>query len=154
MPKPLAGGHEVLFTNQELSGSVEDHIALRRVDPTVLQRQGQKSNDWLNNQILLSIDQKKELKMTPALEKEGPVVSTSSKTAPEISKDKPKGPQKNHKGPNNHQRKANWDRPYPKGYRIPKLEPSAMENVFNMARALMEITASKQERINRTFLPK
>ncbi|MBW0590055.1 hypothetical protein O181_129770 [Austropuccinia psidii MF-1] len=35
-------------------------------------------NNWLKNQSLLSIDQKKELKMTPALE-EGPVVSTSSR---------------------------------------------------------------------------
>ncbi|MBW0591711.1 hypothetical protein O181_131426 [Austropuccinia psidii MF-1] len=43
-------------------------------------------------------DQKKELEMTPALEKEGPVASTSSKPAPEVSKDKPKGPKKKQKG--------------------------------------------------------
>ncbi|MBW0584847.1 hypothetical protein O181_124562, partial [Austropuccinia psidii MF-1] len=40
MPKPLAGGHELLLTHQELSGSGEDHRTLRRVDPIVLQRQG------------------------------------------------------------------------------------------------------------------
>ncbi|MBW0566515.1 hypothetical protein O181_106230 [Austropuccinia psidii MF-1] len=92
--------------------------------------------------------------MNPAFE-EGPVVSTSSKLAPEASKEKPKGPQKKKKGPKNHQGKgkgkANWHRPYPKGYRIAKLEPSAMESVFNMARTLMEFTAKEQERINRTF---
>ncbi|MBW0525790.1 hypothetical protein O181_065505 [Austropuccinia psidii MF-1] len=64
--------------------------------------------------------------MTPALEKEGPVASTSSKPAPEVSKDKLKEPQKKQRGPKNHQGKANWHRPYPQGYRIPKLEPSAM----------------------------
>ncbi|MBW0501037.1 hypothetical protein O181_040752 [Austropuccinia psidii MF-1] len=88
--------------------------------------------------------------MTPALE-EGWVASTSSKPAPEASKEKPKGPQKKKKGPKSHQGKANWHRPYPQGYRIPKLEPSAMERVFNMARTLMEFTAKEQERTNRTF---
>ncbi|MBW0484993.1 hypothetical protein O181_024708 [Austropuccinia psidii MF-1] len=111
--------------------------------------------NWLNNQSLLSIDQKKELEMTPDLEKKGPVVSTSSKPAPEVSKDKLKGPQKKQSGPKNHQGKgkgkANWHTPYPQGYRIPKLEPSAVDSVFIMARTLMEFTAKDQERMKRTF---
>ncbi|MBW0469097.1 hypothetical protein O181_008812 [Austropuccinia psidii MF-1] len=37
-----------------------------------------KIKKWLKNQSLLSIDQKKELEMTPDLETEGPVASTSS----------------------------------------------------------------------------
>ncbi|MBW0492079.1 hypothetical protein O181_031794 [Austropuccinia psidii MF-1] len=110
---------------------------------------------WLKNQSLLSIDQKKELQMTPALEKEGPVASTSSKPALEVSKDKPKGPQKKQRGPKSHQGKckgkANWNRPYPQGYRIPKLEPSALDSVLNMARTVMEFTAKEQERMERTF---
>ncbi|MBW0559743.1 hypothetical protein O181_099458 [Austropuccinia psidii MF-1] len=89
--------------------------------------------------------------MTPDLDTEAPVASTSSKPAPEMSKDKPKGPQKKQRGPKNHQGKANWHRPYPQGYRIPKLEPSAVDSVFNMARTLMEFTAKEQERMNRTF---
>ncbi|MBW0552980.1 hypothetical protein O181_092695 [Austropuccinia psidii MF-1] len=93
--------------------------------------------------------------MTPALETEGPVAFTSSKQAPEVSKYKPKGPQKKQKGPKNDQgkgkAKANWHRPYPQGYRIPKLEPSAVDRVFNMARTLMELTAKEQERMNSTF---
>ncbi|MBW0504512.1 hypothetical protein O181_044227 [Austropuccinia psidii MF-1] len=114
-----------------------------------------KMKDWLKKQSLLSIDHNKEQEMTPALETEGPVASTSSKPAPEVSKDKPKGPQKKQRGPKNHQGKgkgkANWHRPYPQGYRIPKLEPSAVDSVFNMARNLMEFTAKEQERMNRTF---
>ncbi|MBW0529993.1 hypothetical protein O181_069708 [Austropuccinia psidii MF-1] len=98
---------------------------------------------------------KNKLEMTPALEKEGLVVSTSFKPAPEMSKDRPKGPQRKQKAPKNHQGKgkgkANWYRPYPRGYRIPKLEPSAVESAFNMARTLMEFTAKEQERMNRTF---
>ncbi|MBW0592928.1 hypothetical protein O181_132643 [Austropuccinia psidii MF-1] len=99
MPKSLEGGHELLLTHQELSGSGGDHRTLRRVEPIFFQRQ----------------DQKKELEMTPALQN-GPVVSTSSKPAPEASKGKPKGPQKK-KDPKNKQGKAkgkeNWHRPYP-----------------------------------------
>ncbi|MBW0574559.1 hypothetical protein O181_114274 [Austropuccinia psidii MF-1] len=80
--------------------------------------------------------------MTPSLETEAPVASTSSKPAPEVSNDKPKGPQNKNRGPKNHQRKgkgkANWHRLYPQGYRIPKLEPSAVDSVFDMARTLME----------------
>ncbi|MBW0554614.1 hypothetical protein O181_094329 [Austropuccinia psidii MF-1] len=90
--------------------------------------------------------------MTPALEKEGPVVSTSSKPAPEVSKDKPKRSQKKKKGLKNHQckskGKANWHRPYTQGYRIPKLEPSAGNSVFNMAKTLMEFTAKEHVRLH------
>ncbi|MBW0542719.1 hypothetical protein O181_082434 [Austropuccinia psidii MF-1] len=109
-------------------------------------------NSYLHIKSFLA--QEKELGITPALDK-GPVASTSSKPAPETSKEKPKGPQKKKKGRKNHQRKGigkeNWHRPYPQGYRIPKLEPSAMDSVFNMARTLMEFTAKEQERMNRTF---
>ncbi|MBW0570095.1 hypothetical protein O181_109810 [Austropuccinia psidii MF-1] len=45
VPKPLAGGHELLLTHQEISGSGEDHRTVRRVDLTVLQRQGQKDKE-------------------------------------------------------------------------------------------------------------
>ncbi|MBW0573527.1 hypothetical protein O181_113242 [Austropuccinia psidii MF-1] len=92
--------------------------------------------------------------MTPALE-EGPVASTSSKPAPEASKEKPKGRQKKKKCPKIHQGKgkgkSNCHRPCPQGYRIPKLEHPAMDSVFNMARTLMEFTAKEQERMNGTF---
>ncbi|MBW0585013.1 hypothetical protein O181_124728 [Austropuccinia psidii MF-1] len=113
-----------------------------------------KIKNWLKNQSLLSIDQKKKLEMTPALE-EGQVASTSSKPAQETSKEKPKGPKRKKKGPKKHQGKGkgkeNWHRPYPQGYRIPKLEPSAVDSVFNMARTLREFTAKEKEKMNRTF---
>ncbi|MBW0503656.1 hypothetical protein O181_043371 [Austropuccinia psidii MF-1] len=45
MPKPLAGGHELLLTHQELFGSGEDHRTLRSMEPIVLKRQGQKDKE-------------------------------------------------------------------------------------------------------------
>ncbi|MBW0501342.1 hypothetical protein O181_041057 [Austropuccinia psidii MF-1] len=58
--------------------------------------------NWLKNKSLLAKDRNKELEMTPALEKEGPVASKSSKPAPEVSKNKPKEPQKKQRGPKNY----------------------------------------------------
>ncbi|MBW0559963.1 hypothetical protein O181_099678 [Austropuccinia psidii MF-1] len=100
-----------------------------------------KIKNWLMNQSLLSIDHKRELEMTQALETEGPVASTSYR-----KKERgPKSQQGKGKG------KGNWHRTYPQGYRIPKLEPSAVESIFNMARILMEFTAKEKERMSRTF---
>ncbi|MBW0573158.1 hypothetical protein O181_112873 [Austropuccinia psidii MF-1] len=45
MPKPLAGGHELLLTHQERSGSGEYHRTLRSLEPIFLQRQGQKEQE-------------------------------------------------------------------------------------------------------------
>ncbi|MBW0588084.1 hypothetical protein O181_127799 [Austropuccinia psidii MF-1] len=45
MPKPLPGGHEILLTHQELSGSGEDHRALRSLEPIVLQSESQKDKE-------------------------------------------------------------------------------------------------------------
>ncbi|MBW0537996.1 hypothetical protein O181_077711 [Austropuccinia psidii MF-1] len=77
--KPLAGGQEPLLTHKGLSGLREDHRTLRRMNLIFLKRQGQKIKNGLKNQSLLSIKQKKELEMTPSLEKEGPGTSTAPK---------------------------------------------------------------------------
>ncbi|MBW0522613.1 hypothetical protein O181_062328 [Austropuccinia psidii MF-1] len=45
IPKPLAGGHELLLTHQELSGSREDHRTLRRLEPILLKGQSQKDKE-------------------------------------------------------------------------------------------------------------
>ncbi|MBW0581199.1 hypothetical protein O181_120914 [Austropuccinia psidii MF-1] len=47
LPKPLAGGHGLLLTHQELSGSGEDHRTLRRLEAIVLQRQIQQDKDFV-----------------------------------------------------------------------------------------------------------
>ncbi|MBW0502612.1 hypothetical protein O181_042327 [Austropuccinia psidii MF-1] len=154
MPKPLAGPMNSYLHIKSFLGQEKTIELLGGWRPLSYKEKVKKIKNWLKNQSLLSIDQKKELEMTPALETEGPMASKSSKTAPEVSKDKAKGPQKKQKGTKNHQGKgegkANWHRPYPQGYRIPKLEPSAVESVFNKARTLMEITANEKERLNRT----
>ncbi|MBW0541388.1 hypothetical protein O181_081103 [Austropuccinia psidii MF-1] len=62
MPKPLAGGYELLLSHQELSGSGEENRTLRMMYPIVLQRQGQKDKELAENQSLSSIDQRSSWK--------------------------------------------------------------------------------------------
>ncbi|MBW0497627.1 hypothetical protein O181_037342 [Austropuccinia psidii MF-1] len=47
MPKPLEGGYELLLTHQEISCSGENHRALKRMEPIVFQRQGQKDKGFV-----------------------------------------------------------------------------------------------------------
>ncbi|MBW0499714.1 hypothetical protein O181_039429 [Austropuccinia psidii MF-1] len=102
----------------------EKTIELLRVwSPLSYKEKVKNVQNWLKNQSLLSIEQKKELELTPYLEKDGPVASKSFKPAPEQPNDNPKRPQKKQRGPRKNQGKVNWHRPYQQGYSIPKLEP-------------------------------
>ncbi|MBW0570844.1 hypothetical protein O181_110559 [Austropuccinia psidii MF-1] len=94
--------------------------------------------NWLKNQTLLSIYQKKELELTLAFKKEGPVVSTSSRKVQrqaqrtseeaEREKEEPIGTDFTHKGTG-----------------------SAVDGIVNMARTLMEFTAKEQDKMKKTF---
>ncbi|MBW0569560.1 hypothetical protein O181_109275 [Austropuccinia psidii MF-1] len=110
----------------------------------------------LKNQSMLSEDQKKKLAQgkdnSPV---EAPQASTSKNTPQKVpNKDKqtPKSNQKvkeKEKG----KAKAKWNKPYPQNYRILKKEKTAMDNVFNMARTLMEFKNKEEERLKQ-FFPK
>ncbi|MBW0481739.1 hypothetical protein O181_021454 [Austropuccinia psidii MF-1] len=69
-----------------------------------------------------------------------------------LNKDK-KIPKRNQKGKQKEKGKAKskWNKPYPQNYRIPKEEKTAMNNVFNMARTLMEFKNKEDERLNQSF---
>ncbi|MBW0503944.1 hypothetical protein O181_043659 [Austropuccinia psidii MF-1] len=47
MSKPLEGGYQLLLTHQKLSGSGEDHEALRRMVSILLKRQGKKYKELI-----------------------------------------------------------------------------------------------------------
>ncbi|MBW0544028.1 hypothetical protein O181_083743 [Austropuccinia psidii MF-1] len=51
-----------------------------------------------------------------------------------------KQPQTQHKGKG----KAPATKPYSQGYRIPKIQKEAMENVFQMARTMMELQKKEE----------
>ncbi|MBW0553133.1 hypothetical protein O181_092848 [Austropuccinia psidii MF-1] len=147
IPKPLAGGHELLLTHQELSGS-EDHRTLRRVEPTVLQRQGQKDKELAGESKSFIHRQEEGTGNDSCLGERRPSGIYQLQT---ISRSFQRQAQRSQEPLGKGKGKANWHRTYPQGYRIPKLEPSAVDSVFNMARILMEFTAKEQETMNRTF---
>ncbi|MBW0586010.1 hypothetical protein O181_125725 [Austropuccinia psidii MF-1] len=99
MPKPLEGAMNSYLHKNTFLGEGKTIELLGGCIPLSFKEKVKKIKNWLKNQSLLFIDQKKELKMTPALEKEGPVASTSSKTAPEMSKDKPRDVRRSRKVP-------------------------------------------------------
>ncbi|MBW0484280.1 hypothetical protein O181_023995 [Austropuccinia psidii MF-1] len=153
--KPFAAGMNSCLHIKSFLGQGKTIELLGGLSPLSCKENVKKVTNLLKNQSHLSMDQKKDLEMIPALEKKEPVASASSKKAPEKYKEKPQGPQQKRRGPKNNQGtgkgKGNRHRPYPQGCRIPKLEPSDADIVFNMARTLMEFTANKQERMSRNF---
>ncbi|MBW0569843.1 hypothetical protein O181_109558 [Austropuccinia psidii MF-1] len=51
-------------------------------------------------------------------------------------------------------KKKNWRKPYSPSYRIPKIQKDAMDNVFNMARTLMEFKYKEEQRMRKPHLSK
>ncbi|MBW0585062.1 hypothetical protein O181_124777 [Austropuccinia psidii MF-1] len=103
MPKPLAGAHELLLTHQELSGSGEDHRTPRRSEPIVFQRQGQKYKELVEEPKSFIHRPEEGTGNDSSFGDRRPSGIYQLQTAPEVSKDNPKGPQKKQRGPNNHQ---------------------------------------------------
>ncbi|MBW0535681.1 hypothetical protein O181_075396 [Austropuccinia psidii MF-1] len=50
--------------------------------------------------------------------------------------------------------KENCNTPYPRNHRIPKKQKTAMKNVFNIARTMMEFKNKEVERMNQSFTKK
>ncbi|MBW0523271.1 hypothetical protein O181_062986 [Austropuccinia psidii MF-1] len=125
------------------------------MEPIFLQRQGQKDKELVKKSKYFIHRPEEGTGNDFSFREKRPSIIYQHQTSFRSVQKKLEGPQKKQGGPKNHQGKgkgkANWHRPYPQGYRIPKLEPSAMDSVFNMARAPMEFKAKEQERMNRTF---
>ncbi|MBW0584622.1 hypothetical protein O181_124337 [Austropuccinia psidii MF-1] len=77
-----------------------------------------------------------------ASEDESPVASTRKPQANPL-------PQEGKKN-----KKNNWIKPYSQSYRIPKIQKDAMDNVFNMARTLMEFNDKEEQRMRQPHFPK
>ncbi|MBW0516680.1 hypothetical protein O181_056395 [Austropuccinia psidii MF-1] len=102
----------------------------------------------LKNQSMFSEDQKKNLTQG----KENSLVEasqafTSKNPHQEVPKKAKQTSKTNQKG----KQKPKWNKPHPQNYRIPKKEKTAMDNVFNMARTLMEFKNNEEEKLNKYF---
>ncbi|MBW0582682.1 hypothetical protein O181_122397 [Austropuccinia psidii MF-1] len=102
------------------------------------------SNGW---NPLLSKPQIKKIKeyhanMKEETKEEAPVASTRKLQANPL-------PQEGKKN-----KKKNWRKPYSPSYRIPKIQKGAMDNVFNMARTLMEFKDKEEKIMRQPHFPK
>ncbi|MBW0547286.1 hypothetical protein O181_087001 [Austropuccinia psidii MF-1] len=102
------------------------------------------SNEW---NLLSSKPQIKKIKEYHSKKKEA-----RKEEAPVASTSKPKANQPPQDGKK--KKKKNWRKPYPPSYRIPKIQGDAMENVFNMGRALMEFKDKEEQRMRQPHFPK
>ncbi|MBW0590040.1 hypothetical protein O181_129755 [Austropuccinia psidii MF-1] len=101
------------------------------------------SNGW---NLLSSKPQIKRMKEYHAKKKE----ATKEET-PVASSSKPQANPPPQEGKKN--KKKNWRKPYYPSYRIPKIQ-DAMDNVFNMARNLMEFKNKDEKRMRQPHFPK
>ncbi|MBW0516748.1 hypothetical protein O181_056463 [Austropuccinia psidii MF-1] len=112
--------------------------------------QVQQTKAWLKNQSMLPDDQKEQLAQekenTPV---EGPQASTN-KSLPQKVPNKPKQTQKTNQK-EKPKAKLKCNKLYPQTYRIPKKEKTAIDNVFNMERTLMEFINKEEERLSQSF---
>ncbi|MBW0499323.1 hypothetical protein O181_039038 [Austropuccinia psidii MF-1] len=155
MPKPLSGGHEILLTHKELSGSGEDHRMLGRLAPIFLQRQSQKDEELVEeqNSFIHRPEGGTGNESSFGDRRPGGIyqLQTSSRSVQRQAERTSEEAERSQEPSRQGQRQSQLAQTYPQGYRIPKLEPSAVDNVFNMDRTPMEFTAKEQKRMNRTF---
>ncbi|MBW0501482.1 hypothetical protein O181_041197 [Austropuccinia psidii MF-1] len=94
---------------------------------------------WAPFPILMEVITHKKKEAT---NEEAPVASTSNPQVNPL-------PQEGKKN-----KKKNWRKPYSPSYRIPKIQKDAMDNVFNMARTLMEFKDKEEQRMRQPHFPK
>ncbi|MBW0568361.1 hypothetical protein O181_108076, partial [Austropuccinia psidii MF-1] len=139
---------------KKVMGPEKKEELLKDWTPMSCKGQVQKIKAWLKNKSMLSEDQKKKLAQgnnnSPV---EAPKASTSKNPPQQVPNKPKKTPKTIQKGKKKEKGKAKpkWNKPYPQNYRIPKKERTAMDNLSNMARTLMEFKNKEEERLNQSF---
>ncbi|MBW0503243.1 hypothetical protein O181_042958 [Austropuccinia psidii MF-1] len=95
------------------------------------------SNGWnpLSSKPQIKKIKEYDSKKREASKEEAPVASTHKPQANQL----PQEAKKN--------RKKNWNKPCSSSYRTPEIQKDAMDNVFNMARTLMEFKDKEEQRM-------
>ncbi|MBW0552971.1 hypothetical protein O181_092686 [Austropuccinia psidii MF-1] len=135
-------------------GTEKTEDLLKGWTPMSCKGQVQQIKAWLKNQSMFSEDQKKKLAQGKDNSPVEAPQAFRSKTLPQqVPKKGKQTTNNNQKGKQKPKGKAKpkWNQPYPQNYRIPKKGKTAMDNVFNIARTLMELKNKEEERINQSF---
>ncbi|MBW0583619.1 hypothetical protein O181_123334, partial [Austropuccinia psidii MF-1] len=109
---------------------------------------------WLKNQSILSEDQKKKLDQgkdkSPVEAPQSSARKNWPQQVPNKDKQTPKSNQKEKRKAKG-KAKSKWNKPYPQSFRIPKNKKTAMDNVFNMERTLMEFKKRRRKYLTNIF---
>ncbi|MBW0590873.1 hypothetical protein O181_130588 [Austropuccinia psidii MF-1] len=139
---------------KKIMGPEKTEELLKGWTPLSCKGQVQQIKAWLKNQSMVSEDQKKKLAQGKENSPVEALLASPRKAPPQqVPKKTKQSPKTNQKGKNKEKGKAKpkWNKPYPQNYRIPKKDKTAMDNVFNMARALMEFKNKEEEGLNQSF---
>ncbi|MBW0564351.1 hypothetical protein O181_104066 [Austropuccinia psidii MF-1] len=102
------------------------------------------SNGWnpLSSEPQIKNIKEYHSKKREATKEEAPVASTSKAQANPLAQEGKKN------------EKKSWRKPYFPTYRIPKVQKDSMENIFNMARTLMEFKDKEEQIMRQPHFPK
>ena len=120
---------ELLVNPKEVPQGGGNSEILQWMESTIIQTSNKKDQG-------VSCQKKEETK------EEAPVASTSKPQVNPL-------PQEGKKN-----KKRNWRKPYSPSYRLPRIQKDAMDNVFNMARTLMEFKDKEEQRMRQPHFPK
>ncbi|MBW0521768.1 hypothetical protein O181_061483 [Austropuccinia psidii MF-1] len=149
LPSPWIGTMNSYLQVVKFMGPKKSEELLKGWTPMYCKGQVQKIKAWLKNQSMLSEDQKKKLaKGKENSQVEAPQTSTSRNPPQQVPKKPKKTPKTNQKGNQKAKGKAKpkWNKPYLQNYRIPKKEKTAMDNLCNMERTLMEFKKTRKRK--------
>ncbi|MBW0542236.1 hypothetical protein O181_081951 [Austropuccinia psidii MF-1] len=145
--KSLDRHNELLSSSEEVHGPRKDRRTSEGLGTHVLQ--GKSPTDKRLVEKPKHVFRGTEKEVSPV---EAPQASTSKSPPQQVPNKDKKAPKSNQKGKPKAKGKAKskWNKPYPQNYRIPKKEKTALDNVFNMERDLMEFK-NKEEILNQSF---
>ncbi|MBW0589799.1 hypothetical protein O181_129514 [Austropuccinia psidii MF-1] len=137
-PMSLDRQHELISSNEEVQGA----------------RKHRRTSEGLNTHVLQRTSPTdKGLVEKPKHVIRGTEEEVGPREAPQVPNKPKQTPKTNQKGKQkaNGKEKLKWNKPYLQNYRIPKKEKTAMDNVFNMTRTLMEFKNKEEEIVNQYF---
>ncbi|MBW0561649.1 hypothetical protein O181_101364 [Austropuccinia psidii MF-1] len=155
-PKSVDRHHELISSSEEVHGARKDRGTSEGLDTHVLQWTSPTEKSLVEKPKHVMKGSEEEVGPRQGQNPSGSSPSIHKQNLPQPVPNKPKQtPKTNQKGKQKAKGKAKpkWNKPYPQNYRIPKKEKTAMDNVFNMARALMKLKNKEEERLNKS-LPK
>ncbi|MBW0515414.1 hypothetical protein O181_055129 [Austropuccinia psidii MF-1] len=146
--------NELISSSKEFHGSRKDRGPSEGVDTHILQRRSPKDKSLVEKPKYFVRGPEEDVgpknEQQPCGSSSRLHKQESSSTSAKQGKASPKE-QSEGKAKGKGKATSKWNRPYPQNYRIPKKEKKSLENVFNIARTLMEFKNKGEERMNQSF---